>query len=76
MIGPDGRNWHIDHVYPKALGGDDGLDNRVLACATCNLSKKHKSANAFFIAKLEALQNLSPTEPESLVTGAEPATGQ
>lgn len=37
--GPDGRVWHIDHLYPEALGGDWKNDNLVLACATCNLRK-------------------------------------
>jgi len=40
--GPDGRSWHIDHVYPVSLGGDDNEDNLVLACATCNLQKNRQ----------------------------------
>lgn len=44
--GPDGRGWHIDHAYPKALGGDDDPDNLILACATCNIRKGKKTAIA------------------------------
>lgn len=40
--GPDGRAWHIDHIYPLVLGGDWERDNLVLACATCNLGKNRK----------------------------------
>lgn len=40
--GPDRRTWHIDHLYPLALGGDWVNDNLVLACATCNLHKSRK----------------------------------
>lgn len=43
-FGPDGRVWHLDHGYPKALGGDDGNDNMILACATCNIRKGKKTA--------------------------------
>lgn len=40
--GPDKRYWHIDHIYPRALGGDNKPDNLVLSCATCNLQKGTK----------------------------------
>lgn len=42
--GPDGRVWHLDHGYPKALGGDDDPENMILSCATCNLRKQKKTA--------------------------------
>lgn len=29
----------IDHVIPRANGGDDSTDNLVLACRTCNLQR-------------------------------------
>lgn len=31
--------YHIDHVIPRSRGGADVLDNLVLACPPCNLSK-------------------------------------
>jgi len=34
-----GHRYHIEHIIPKAHGGSDGLGNRALACATCNLAK-------------------------------------
>lgn len=35
--------FHIDHVIPRIKGGKDELDNLVVACASCNLSKGSKS---------------------------------
>ena len=36
---PDGKKWHMDHIVPLALGGNDSLDNIVKACRYCNLKK-------------------------------------
>jgi HNH endonuclease len=30
---------HIEHIIPKAHGGEDDLDNLALACIDCNLHK-------------------------------------
>jgi 5-methylcytosine-specific restriction endonuclease McrA len=38
-IGPRGKPWHIDHVMPVSQGGTNYLNNLVLSCARCNLSK-------------------------------------
>ena len=38
-IGPDGRAWHIDHIFPYSLGGGDELGNLCLSCSTCNVRK-------------------------------------
>lgn len=37
-----GRHYHVDHVTPLALGGSNGPENLVIACAFCNLSKHAK----------------------------------
>lgn len=37
-----GRHYHVDHVMPLALGGSNGPENIVIACAPCNLSKNAK----------------------------------
>jgi hypothetical protein len=46
--GPDLRQWHLDHIYPKSKGGDDLSDNLTLSCATCNLKKHARTALEFF----------------------------
>ena len=44
-MGPDGRAWHIDHLFPQSKGGDSMEDNLVIACATCNIKKSAKLAS-------------------------------
>lgn len=51
-IGPDGRDWHIDHAIPRSRGGADHEDNYVLSCATCNLSKHAATPEEFADPKL------------------------
>jgi 5-methylcytosine-specific restriction endonuclease McrA len=38
-VDPDGKQWHMDHIKPLALGGEDSLSNVVKACRYCNLVK-------------------------------------
>ena len=42
----DGR-WHVEHMVPRALGGEDGAANLVAACAPCNLAKGDRTALEF-----------------------------
>lgn len=42
----DGR-WHVEHMVPKALGGEEGPGNLVAACAPCNLAKRDRTALEF-----------------------------
>ena|SRR5260221_9439272 len=37
-----GSKYHIEHVVPLSRGGSNNLDNIVLACPHCNLSKRDK----------------------------------
>lgn len=41
-LGDERRSWHADHIVPLSRGGTNFIDNIVLACSTCNLSKKDK----------------------------------
>lgn len=50
--GPDGRLWHVDHIYPQSLGGDSKSDNLCLSCATCNLAKSDDLASKILSATL------------------------
>lgn len=36
-------NRTLDHVLPKSQGGMNHVDNLVLACASCNLSKSNRT---------------------------------
>jgi len=42
----DGR-WHVEHMVPKALGGEEAPGNLVAACAPCNLAKRDRTALEF-----------------------------
>lgn len=37
-----GDSYHVDHVIPLSRGGSNNPDNLVIACPTCNVSKKDK----------------------------------
>jgi len=39
-----GYRFHIEHIMPRSRGGVNGLLNRALACATCNLAKARRMA--------------------------------
>jgi len=34
-----GKDYHVDHVIPLALGGSNGPENLVVSCPRCNQSK-------------------------------------
>lgn len=42
FLSSEGRIFHIDHVIPLAHGGVSEIDNLVLACQECNLSRRKK----------------------------------
>ncbi len=39
--------WHIEHQFPRALGGGDDALNLVAACVRCNLAKSDRTAIEF-----------------------------
>lgn len=39
--------FHVDHIYPIALGGSNDASNIQLTCPTCNLAKSAKDPIAF-----------------------------
>jgi hypothetical protein len=44
----DGK-WHVEHQFPRALGGGDGVLNLVAACVRCNLAKSDRTAIEFMV---------------------------
>jgi hypothetical protein len=47
----DGK-WHIEHAFPRALGGLDEISNLFAACAPCNLAKRDRTALEFVTQSL------------------------
>lgn len=41
--------WHVEHMLPRALGGDEHIANLVAACAPCNLGKRDRTAVEFVV---------------------------
>lgn len=39
--------WHVEHMFPRALGGRDEISNLVAACVPCNLAKRDRTAFEF-----------------------------
>lgn len=39
-----GVTFHIEHVMPRALGGDTVMSNLALSCPGCNLAKANKTS--------------------------------
>lgn len=48
-----GYHFHLEHIIPRAKGGEDGLSNRALACASCNLAKTDKVSSVDPLTKEE-----------------------
>jgi 5-methylcytosine-specific restriction endonuclease McrA len=45
---PLGRSPTLDHVVPKAKGGNSELNNLVACCFGCNMSKGHKDWRVWY----------------------------
>lgn len=44
----DGNNYHVDHIYPLALGGSNWPSNLQLLCPPCNMSKGGRPPEEFY----------------------------
>jgi len=44
-------SYHIDHYHPLAKGGKHELDNLVIACSACNITKNAKDPYEFAKSK-------------------------
>lgn len=51
---PGYRVPHADHVVPRAKGGRDHIDNRVLACDECNIAKRADTVLVFLARQVSA----------------------
>lgn len=43
--------WHVEHQFPRALGGGDDALNLVAACVRCNLEKSDRTALEYISEK-------------------------
>ena len=50
-----GDATEIDHVVPRALGGDDATTNLVGSCRGCNASRKHRELSGPTLRRLRVL---------------------
>ncbi len=41
-------SYHVDHLLPLALGGDNSFENIALLCVSCNQSKHSKTESEFW----------------------------
>lgn len=49
-LAKNGRNCTLDHIFPRSRGGQNTIDNLVLACGSCNMSKGSKSTEEWLQA--------------------------
>jgi hypothetical protein len=47
----DGK-WHVEHQFPRALGGGNDALNLVAACVRCNLAKSDRTAMEFLVDRV------------------------
>ena len=45
----DTQKTHIDHIEPRAKGGEDDIDNFELVCGCCNYAKRDMSLSDFVL---------------------------
>lgn len=57
----------IDHIFPQSKGGCNGVENLILACRTCNLSKGVKTIDEFrFYCQWRFVMDFSGMNAKSL----------
>ena len=70
--------FHVDHIFPKALGGRDNLENYVIACASANIGKnarrleRDREVDLLKRAREDAPQILSKLTDLRSVSGGRP----
>jgi 5-methylcytosine-specific restriction endonuclease McrA len=58
----DTRKTHLDHIVPKAKGGEDWAGNLELVCAACNYAKRDTSLKDFVLLCLKVENKYHNTE--------------
>lgn len=50
-------NLHLDHIWPRALGGDDDPANLWVLCAACNLRKGGRHPYEWWVSIESEVEN-------------------
>ncbi len=58
----DTKKTHLDHIKPKAKGGDNDPDNLELVCAACNYAKRDSSLQDFVVMCSKVQQRFKNSE--------------
>ena len=58
----DTKNTHIDHIVPRAKGGEDEIENFEFACSTCNYAKRDMSLKEFVLMCLKVENEYHKTD--------------
>jgi len=45
----EGQRTHVDHIVPRAKGGEDEIENFELVCSICNYAKRDTSLKDFLL---------------------------
>jgi len=61
-----GYRFHLEHIVPTVQAGSDGIENRALACAACNLAKGDRTGGI----DPETAQTVVLFDPRSHAWGA------
>ncbi len=56
------RETHLDHINPKAKGGDNDFDNLQLVCAPCNYAKRDLTMYDFVLMCLKVENKFHKTD--------------
>ncbi len=58
----DTQKTHIDHIVPRAKGGEDEIDNFEFACSVCNYAKRDMSLKEFVLMCLKVENEYHKTD--------------
>lgn len=58
----DSQRTHIDHIIPRAKGGEDEVSNFEFACSTCNYAKRDMSLKEFVLMCLKVENEYHKTD--------------
>ena len=58
----DTKETHLDHIVPRAKGGNNDSDNIELVCAACNYAKRDSSLQEFVLMCLKVENKYHKTD--------------